>query len=33
MARVPERPLLHVEGKNDEYALATLLVKHGLPHD
>ena len=33
MARVPERPLLHVEGKNDEHALATLLVKHGMPHD
>ena len=33
MARVPERPLLHVEGKNDLHALAALLVKHGMPHD
>ena len=33
MARVPERPLLHVEGKNDLHALAALLVEHGMPHD
>ena len=33
MAQPSDRPLLHVEGKNDLHALAALLVEHGMPHD
>lgn len=33
MAHPSDRPHLHVEGKNDLHALASLLVEHGMPHD
>lgn len=33
MARKSTRPKLHVEGRNDLYALANLLVRHGIDYD